>query len=164
MKTRNCQCGLTMVEVLLVVMILGLVAAIAIPAVGTLQAALRAAQVKSASDELMAALRHTRQRAISDARDHCIALRNVGGVAQYEIYTGTRSGTTCAGSSVEGPTDLSSRATISPSLAFAFTPVSSVSPVGPTIVVVTSNIEGVDCSVALTVTAEGGIQMPGTTC
>jgi Tfp pilus assembly protein FimT len=161
---RNGQCGLTAVELLLVLIIMGMVAALALPAAGTLQQLLRAARTKGAGDELMAAIRHTRQRAISDAQDHCIALRNVSGLGEYQVYTGTRSGTTCPGSSVEGPTTLSSGATIGAAVALAFTPVSTVSPVGPTNIVVTSTIEGVDCSVTLTVTAEGGVQMPGTTC
>src|SRR5215813_8115771 len=112
MVNSDGQRGLTAVEVLLVLVIMAMVAALALPAAGTLQQLLRAARTKGAGDELMAAIRHTRQRAISDAQDHCIALRNVSGLAEYEIYTGTRAGTTCAGSSVEGPHTLSSGATV----------------------------------------------------
>ncbi len=163
MNTRD-QRGLTSVELLTVLLITAVLAAMALPAAGLLQSALRAARTKGASDELVAAIRNTRQQAISQAEDRCIALRNLSGIAQYEIYTGTRSGTTCAGTSIEGPTNLSANATIDTVRAFAFTPVSTVSPVGPTSIVVTSSSDGLDCSVTLTVTPEGGVQEPGTNC
>ena len=161
--TRN-QHGLTSVELLTVLLVTAVLAGMALPAAGVLQSALRAARTKSASDELVAAIRNTRQQAISQAQDRCIALRNVSGTAQYEIYTGTRSGTTCPGTSVEGPTALSTTATIDTARAFAFTPVSTVSPVGPTNIVVTATSGGINCSVTLTVTPEGGVQEPGTNC
>jgi prepilin-type N-terminal cleavage/methylation domain-containing protein len=158
------QSGMTMVEVLSVVLIVAVLAAMSLPAAGLLQSALRAMRAKSASDELVAALRNTRQQAISQAENRCIALRNVSGTAEYEIYSGTRSGTTCAGTSIEGPTSVSGSATIDTARAFAFTPVSTVSPVGPTSIVVTGTSGGIDCSVTLTVTPEGGVQEPGTNC
>jgi Tfp pilus assembly protein FimT len=158
------QCGLTVVELLTVLLIMAVLTAMSLPAAGLLQSALRAARTKSASDELVAAIRNTRQQAISQAEDRCIALRNVSGIAQYEVYTGTRTGTTCVGTSIDGPTNLSTTATIDTARAFAFTPVSTVSPVGPTSVGVTSSSDGIDCSVTLTITPEGGVQEPGTNC
>ena len=49
-------------------------------------------------------------------------------------------------------------------VALRFTPVSTVDPVGPTDIVVTSTTEGTTCSVTVRITPEGGTQMPATTC
>ena len=101
-----------MVELAVVLVVLAILGAITLQAAGLLQSALRAGRTKGASDEVATAIRHTRQRAISDAQDYCIAFSDVGGVGQYQIYTGARAGTTCAGTSVEGPVTLSGTATV----------------------------------------------------
>ena len=155
--------GLTLIELAVVLMLMAILAGLSLQGAGLLQAALNAGRTKGASDQLVTGIRYTRQRAISDAQDYCIATRTSGGVGQYQIYTGGRSGTSCSGTSVEGPVDLTGAATVG-SFAFRFTPVSTVDPVGPTNVVVTSVGDGSPCSVTVTVTPEGGVQIPGTDC
>src|SRR5262245_26000818 len=124
---RRDSSGVTMVELSVVLVVLAVLASITLQAAGTLQSALRAGRTKGASDEVATAVRRARQRAISEAEDHCIAFRVVGGTGQYEIYTGARSGTTCTGTGVEGPVNLSGGATIT-TMALRFTPVSTVDP------------------------------------
>src|SRR4030095_4610286 len=68
------------------------------------------------------------------------------------------------GNRVGGTSDLPGGATIGAAVALRFTPVSTVDPVGPTDIVVTSTTEGTTCSVTVRVTPEGGTQMPATTC
>jgi prepilin-type N-terminal cleavage/methylation domain-containing protein len=162
---RRDSSGVTLVELAVVLVLLGIVAGITLQAAGLLQGALGAGRAKGAADNIAQAIRYTRQRAITDAQDYCVAFRVTGGgVGQYEIYTGARAGTSCSGSSVEGPVDLPGRATIGAAVALRFTPVSTVDPVGPTSIVVTSTSEGAPCSVTLTVTPEGGTQLPGNSC
>ncbi len=161
---RRDSSGVTLVELSVALVLLAIVAAITLQAAGLLQGALGAGRAKGAADNIAQAIRHTRQRAITDAQDYCVALRITGGVGQYEIYTGARSGTTCSGTSVEGPVNLPGSATIGGAVAMRFTPVSTVDPVGPTPIVVTSTSEGATCSVTLTVTPEGGTQLPGNSC
>jgi prepilin-type N-terminal cleavage/methylation domain-containing protein len=160
---RRDSSGMTLVELVVVLVVLAILAALTLQATGLLQSALRAGRTKGASDEVATAIRHTRQRAISDARDYCIAFREVGGAGQYEIYTGARAGTTCTGTSVEGPVTLSGTATVT-TVALRFTPVSTVDPVDPPPMVVTTTSDGTTCAVTVTVTPEGGVQIPGTAC
>jgi prepilin-type N-terminal cleavage/methylation domain-containing protein len=161
---RRSQSGLTLVEVAIVLGIVAILGAIGITALNALDSALLAGGTKGASDQVVTAIRYTRQRAISEAQDYCIALRTAGGVGQYQIYTGGQSGgTTCTGPSVEGPVNLTGDATIV-TRALRFTPVSAVDPVGPTSIVVTGMRNGVSCAVTLMVTPEGGVQVPGTVC
>ena len=164
MTMRRDSSGATLVEVMVVLTVLVILAGLSLQAAGLLQSALRAGRTKGASDELASTIRSVRQRAISQAQDYCVAFRNVGGVCEYEVYTGARSGTTCAGTSVEGPVTLSGGATIGAAVALRFTPVSAVDPVGPTNVTVTTTSDGVSCSVTVTVTPEGGVLIPGTAC
>ena len=163
MFRRHDSAGLTLVEVLVVLMVLAILAGLSLQGAGLLQAAINAGRTKGASDQLVTAIRYTRQRAISDAQDHCIATRTSGGVGQFEIYTGGRTATSCSGTSVEGPVDLTGAATVG-NFAFRFSPVSTVDPVGPTDVVITSTGDGSPCSVTVTVTPEGGVRIPGTSC
>jgi prepilin-type N-terminal cleavage/methylation domain-containing protein len=160
---RRNSSGLTLVELSVVLVVLAILAGITLQAAGTLQSALRAGRTKGAADEVASAIRHTRQRAISEAQDYCIALRVTDGAGQYEIYTGARAGTSCSGPSVEGPVTLSGGATVG-TAALRFTPVSTVDPVGPTDIVMTMTSDGTSCSVTVTVTPEGGVQIPGTSC
>jgi Tfp pilus assembly protein FimT len=160
---RRNSSGVTLVEIAVILVVLAILAGMALQGAGALQSALRAGRVKGASDEVATAIRHTRQRAISEAQDHCVAFREVSGLGQYQVYTGARSGTTCTGTSVEGPVSLSGSATIT-TVALRFTPVSTVDPLGPTSLTVTSTLDGSPCTVTLTVTPEGGIQIPGTAC
>jgi prepilin-type N-terminal cleavage/methylation domain-containing protein len=153
--------GVTLVELAVVLALLVILALAAMVAVGNVQLITEA---KGASDQVVSAIRYTRQRAISEALDHCIATRTTGGVGQYQIYTGGQSGgTSCTGTSVEGPFTLTGYATID-TVALRFTPVSVVDPVGHTTIVVTASRNGVSCAVTLTVTPEGGVQMPGASC
>ena len=160
---RRDSSGVTMVELLVILMILSILGGLTLQAAGMLQAALRAGRTKGAADELATAIRHTRQRAITDAQDYCVALRVSGGQGQYEIYTGARSGTSCSGTSVEGPVNLYGGATVD-TVALRFTPVSTVDPIGPTDIVVTTTSDGTSCAVTVTVTPEGGVQIPATSC
>ena len=161
---RRDSSGKTVVELAVALVVMAIIASIALQAAGLLQSALRAGRTKGASDEVATSIRHTRQRAISDAQDYCIAFRDLSGTGQYEIYTGARSGTSCAGTSVEGPVTLSGTATVGGAVALRFTPVSTVDPVGPTDITVSSTQDGTTCSVVVTVTPEGGVQIPGTAC
>jgi prepilin-type N-terminal cleavage/methylation domain-containing protein len=161
---RRDSSGVTLVELSVVLVLLGIVAGITLQGAGLLQGALGSGRAKGAADNIAQAIRYTRQRAITDAQDYCVAFRITGGIGQYEIYTGARSGTSCSGTSVEGPVNLPGSATIGAAVALRFTPVSTVDPVGPTNIVVTSTSEGATCSVTLTVTPEGGTQLPGNTC
>jgi prepilin-type N-terminal cleavage/methylation domain-containing protein len=161
---RRNRSGVTLVEVSVVLLLIAILAGLTLQAAGLLQGALGAAKAKTGADEIAQAIRYARQRAITNAQDYCIALRMTGGVGQYEIYSGARTGTSCAGTSVEGPVALSGGATIGAAVALRFTPISTVDPVGPTNIVVTSTSGGATCSVTVTVTPEGGIQMPGTSC
>ena len=163
-RTRCDSSGVTLVELAVVLVLLAIVAGVTLQGAGLLQGALGAGRAKGAADDIVQAVRYARQRAITDAQDYCIAFRIVGSVGQYEVYTGARSGTTCAGPSVEGPTDLPGNASIGSAVALRFTPVSTVDPVGPTDIVVTSTTEGTTCSVTVRITPEGGTQMPATTC
>jgi prepilin-type N-terminal cleavage/methylation domain-containing protein len=156
--------GVTLIEVAVVLLLLAILAGVTLQAAGLLQGALGAGKAKGAADQIAQAIRYARQRAITHAQDYCIALRMTGGVGQYEIYTGARAGTSCAGPSVEGPVTLSGGAIIGAAVALRFTPISTVDPVGPTNIVVTSTSDGFTCSVTVTVTPEGGTQMPGTSC
>jgi prepilin-type N-terminal cleavage/methylation domain-containing protein len=160
---RRSSSGVTLAELMVVMVILAILAGLTLQAASVLQSALRAGRTKGAADEIVTAIRHTRQRAITDAQDYCIALRTPGGEGQYEIHTGARSGTSCSGTSVEGPVTLSGGATVD-TAALRFTPVSTVDPIGPTDIVVTTTSEGTSCSVTVTVTPEGGVQIPGTAC
>lgn len=162
-RLRQDSSGLTMIELVVTLVLLAILGGLSLQGAGLLQAAIDAGRAKGASDELATAIRHTRQRAISGAEDYCVATRTVSGVGQYQVYTGARSGTTCTGTSVEGPVNLSGQATVG-SFAFRFTPVSTVDPIGPTDVTITSTSGGSTCSVAITVTPEGGVQVPGTYC
>jgi hypothetical protein len=49
-------------------------------------------------------------------------------------------------------------------VALRFTPVSTVDPLGPTDVVVTTTSDSTPCAVTIQVTPEGGVQIPGTSC
>jgi Tfp pilus assembly protein FimT len=158
---RRDSSGVTLVELAVILVILTICAGITMQGAGLLQGALGAGRAKGAADVISQAVRSARQRAITDSQDYCVAVRAAG---QYQIYTGARSGTTCTGTSVEGPANLPGGATIGADVAFRFTPVSTVDPIGPTDIVVTSTTEGTTCSVTLTVTPEGGTQLPGTTC
>ena len=153
--------GVTLIElsvVLMLLVIFGFASFVALRDVQIVSSA------KGASDEVVSAIRYTRQRAISEARDYCIATRTTGGVGQYQIYLGGQTGgTSCTGSSVEGPVDLTGGATID-TVALRFTPVSVVDPVGPTSIAVTASANGMSCTVTLTVTPEGGVQAPGASC
>ena len=160
---RRSQSGLTLVEIMVILGITAIIAGIGAAAIGALNTALLAGGTKGASDQVVSAIRYTRQRAISEARDYCIATRTAGGVGQYQIYTGGQAGGTCTGPSVEGPVTLTGDATID-TAALRFTPVSAVDPIGPTTIVVTAVRNGVSCAVTLTVTPEGGVQMPGASC
>lgn len=160
---RRDSSGVTLAELMVIMVILAILAGLTLQAAGMLQSALRAGRTKGAGDEVATAVRHTRQRAITDAQDYCIALRVLGGQGQYEIYTGARSGTLCSGTSVEAPVTLSGGATVD-TVALRFTPVSTVDPLGPTDIVVTTTSDGTPCSVTVTVTPEGGVQVPGTSC
>lgn len=162
---RRDSSGVTLVEMAVVLVILAIVAGLTLQGAGLLQGALGAGRAKGAADNIAQAIRYTRQRAITDAQDYCVAFRVTGGgVGEYEIYTGARSGTSCSGPSVEGPVTLPGSATIGAAVALRFTPVSTVDPVGPISIVVTSTSEGASCSVTLTVTPEGGTQLPGNSC
>lgn len=161
---RRSQSGLTLVELTILLGITAILAAMGAATIGALNSALLAGGTKGASDQVVSAIRYTRQRAISEARDYCIATRTTGGVGQYQIYTGGQSGgTSCTGPSVEGPVTLTGDATID-TAALRFTPVSVVDPVGPTTIVVTAVRDGTSCAVTLTVTPEGGVQVPGASC
>jgi prepilin-type N-terminal cleavage/methylation domain-containing protein len=158
------ESGVTLVEIVIVLGIIAILAGIGLAALSAMDSALLAGGTKGASDQVVSAIRYTRQRAISDAQDYCIATRTTGSVGQYQIYTGGQSGgTACTGTSVEGPVTLTGDATIA-TAALRFTPVSAVDPVGPTSIVVTGVRNGVSCAVTLTVTPEGGVQVPGTFC
>ena len=160
---RRDSSGVTLAELMVVLVVLAILIGLTLQAAGLLQGALRAGRTKGAGDEVAQAIRHARQRAISDAQDHCIAFRVAGGRGQYEIYSGARSGTTCTGTSVEAPVTLSGDATVD-TVALRFTPVSTVDPLGPTNIVVTTTTDGISCTVTVTVTPEGGVQIPGTFC
>jgi|SoiMethySBSTD1v2_1073268.scaffolds.fasta_scaffold534557_3 prepilin-type N-terminal cleavage/methylation domain-containing protein len=162
---RRDSSGVTLVELSVVLVLLAFLAALTLQGAGLLQSALSGGKAKGAADNLVQAVRYARQRAITDAQDYCVAFRITGGgVGQYQIYTGARAGTTCTGTSVEGPVDLPGGATIGAAVALRFTPVSTVDPLGPTSIVVTSSSDGATCSVTVTVTPEGGTQIPGTNC
>ena len=154
------EAGVTLVELVVVLALLVILAFASVAALGNVQIV---SQAKGASDELVSAIRYTRQRAISEAQDYCIGTSTTGGVGRYQIYLGARSGTSCTGSSVEGPVDLTGGATIE-TVALRFTPVSVVDPVGPTTIVVSAAGNGLSCTVTLTVTPEGGVQAPGVSC
>lgn len=160
---RRDSSGMTLVELLVVLVILAILSGMTLQAAGLLQSAVRAGRTKGAADEVATAIRHTRQRAITDAQDYCIALSTPGAEGRYEIYTGARSGTSCTGTSVEGPVTLYGGATVT-TVALRFTPVSTVDPLGPTNVVVTTTSDGTPCAVTIQVTPEGGVQIPGTSC
>jgi prepilin-type N-terminal cleavage/methylation domain-containing protein len=153
--------GVTLIELAMVLAVLVILGYAAFTVLGNV---LVISQAKGASDEVVSAIRYTRQRAISEAQDYCIATRTTGGVGQYQIYLGGQTGgTSCTGSSVEGPVNLTGGATIG-TVALRFTPVSAVDPVGPTIIVVTAQGNGLSCVTSLTVSPEGGVQAPGTDC
>ena len=152
--------GVTLIELVVVLALLFILGVGSYAALGTVQVVSRA---KGGSDEVVSAIRYTRQRAISEAQDYCLATSTTGGVGRYQIYLGARSGTTCTGSSVEGPVDLTGGATVG-TVALRFTPVSVVDPVGPTNIVVTATANSLSCTVTLTVTPEGGVQAPPPTC
>lgn len=163
---RRDSSGVTLVELSVVLVLLAFLAALTLQGAGLLQHALDAGRAKGASDSVVQAIRYARQRAITDAQDYCLAFRVVGGVGQYQLYTGARSGTSCAGPTApgEGPVDLPGNATIGAAVALRFTPVSTVDPIAPPPIVVTSSSDGAPCSVTVTVTPEGGTQIPGTNC
>src|SRR5215470_3226288 len=103
-KSWSREAGVTLIELMVVLALLAILGVASYTALGNV---LVVSQAKGASDEVVSALRYTRQRAISEAQDYCIATRTAGGVGQYEIYLGGQSGgTSCTGSSVEGPVDL----------------------------------------------------------
>ena len=95
----RCHPGRTHVVLLLI----ALLAALTLQGAGLLQGALSAGKAKGAADALVQAVRYARQRAITDAQDYCVAFRITGGVGQYEIYTGARSGTSCAAPAWKAP-------------------------------------------------------------
>src|SRR5215470_19540060 len=159
-KSWSREAGVTLIELMVVLALLAILGVASYTALGNV---LVVSQAKGASDQVVSALRYTRQRAISDAQDYCVATRTAGGVGQYEIYLGGQSGGACTGSSVEGPVNLFGGATVD-TRALRFTPVSAVDPVGPTDIVVTATTNGVSCAVTLTVTPEGGVQAPGASC
>jgi prepilin-type N-terminal cleavage/methylation domain-containing protein len=163
MMSRNSS-GVTLVEIMVTLVVGAILVGVSLQAGGLVQSVVRAARTKAVSDEVVSVIRYVRQRAISEAQDYCVALRNAGGAGQYQIYTGARSGTSCSGTSVEGPVTLSGSATVGAAVAFRFTPVSTVDPVGPTSIAVTTTSGGMSCSVTITVTPEGGVQIPGTAC
>ena len=152
--------GVTLIELVVVLALLFILGLASMAALGSVRVV---SQAKGGSDEVVSAIRYTRQRAISEAQDYCIATSTTGGVGRYQIYLGARSGTSCTGTSVEGPVDLTGGATID-TVALRFTPVSVVDPVGPTPIVVTAAGSGYSCTVTLTVTPEGGVQAPAPTC
>jgi Tfp pilus assembly protein FimT len=156
--------GMTAVELVVTLVIIFIVGGMALWAIG-LGGALSAGRLKGGSEELANALRYTRQLAITEARDHCISMAVISGVAQYQVFLGGRSVTSCTGSSVANPVNLSQNVTV-PTLAFVFTPVSVVDPVGPTSidVTVTNPNTGQTCTVTLTVTGEGGVREPPAVC
>src|SRR5262245_12410856 len=137
--SNSCEAGVTLIELVVVLALLCILALASIAALDNVQVV---SQAKGGSDEVVSAIRYTRQRAISEAQDYCIATGTTGGVGRYQIYLGARSGTTCTGSSVEGPVDLTGGATVD-TVALRFTPVSVVDPVGPTNLVVTATSNGV---------------------
>jgi len=162
---RRDSSGVSLLELCALLMILGILVALTLQGAGLLQQALDAGKAKGAADIVVQAIRYARQRAITDAQDYCVAFSIAGGgVGQYQLYTGARSGTSCTGPTVGGPVDLPGRATIGGAVALRFTPVSTVDPTGPTPIVVTSSSGGAPCSVTVTVTPEGGAQIPGTYC
>ena len=154
------EAGVTLIELVVVLALLCILGFASMAALGDVQVV---SSAKGASDEVVSAIRYTRQRAISEAQDYCIATSTTGGVGRYQIYLGARTGTSCTGSSVEGPVDLTGGATID-TVALRFTPVSVVDPVGPTPIVVTTAGGGHSCTVTLTVTPEGGVQAPPPAC
>jgi prepilin-type N-terminal cleavage/methylation domain-containing protein len=166
MVTRS-EAGVTLVELVVTLAIIGALAAVATMAPSLLRGGLLGGRVKGASDELAAAIRYARQLAITEAQDHCIGMGVVSGVAQYQLFLGGRSGTSCTGTSVGNPVTLSGTPSPNiPDLAFVFTPVSTVDPVGPTAINITSTDpnSGQTCTVTLTVTGEGGVQLPPAIC
>jgi len=160
MFSNSGEAGVTLIELVVVLALLFILAFLAMAALGNVQVV---SSAKGGSDEVVSAIRYTRQRAISEAQDYCIATSTTGGVGRYQVYLGARSGTSCTGTSVEGPVDLTGGATID-TVALRFTPVSVVDPVGPTTIVVTATANSVSCTVTLTVTPEGGVQAPPPTC
>jgi Tfp pilus assembly protein FimT len=152
--------GVTLIELVVVLALLFILGLASYTALGSVQVVSKA---KGGSDEVISAIRYTRQRAISESQDYCIATSTTGGVGRYQIYLGARSGTSCTGSSVEGPVALTGGTTID-TVALRFTPVSVVDPVGPTTIVVTATGASFSCTVTLTVTPEGGVQAPAPTC
>ena len=160
-SSSSWEAGATLIELVVVLALLCILGLASMAALDNVQVV---SQAKGASDEVVSAIRYTRQRAISAAQDYCIATRTTGGLGQYQIYLGGQSGgTSCTGSSVEGPVDLTGGATID-QVALRFTPISAVDPVGPTTIAVTAAANGMSCTVTLTVTPEGGVQAPGASC
>ena len=158
---RCASAGVTLIELSVVLVIIAILGTVVAAASGLLQSAILAGRAKGASDQIAAAIRTTRQRAITNAQDHCIQLSS--STSTYQIFEGTRSGTTCSGTAIPeepSPVALNYGATVGANVAFRFTPVSTVDPVGPTDVTVTTG----GCSVTVTVTPEGGVRIPGTNC
>src|SRR5262249_9716221 len=152
------------VELVVTLVLLFIVGGMAIWAMGLGGASL-AGRLKGGSEELATAIRYARQLAITEARDHCISMAGLSRVAQDQVFLGGRSGPSCTGSSLGDPVNLSQNVSI-PTLAFVFTPVSVVDPVGPTSIDVTTTNPntGQTCTVTLTVTGEGGVREPAPAC
>ena len=158
---RFASAGATLIELSVVLVIVAILGTVVVAASGLLQSAILAGRAKGASDQIAAAIRTTRQRAITNAQDHCIQLTVA--TKTYQIFEGTRSGATCAGTAIPeepNPVELINGASVGANVAFRFTPVSTVDPVGPTNVTVATG----GCSVTVTVTPEGGVRIPGTNC
>jgi Tfp pilus assembly protein FimT len=160
---RRSETGRTLVEMVVILAVIAVLAAVTGQAASQLLGAMSAGRAKGASDQLASAIRTARQRAITTSTTHCISMVGTG----YEMVLGSRSGATCSGTALPpqdggGPVTLIQGATVT-THAFEFTPVSTVDPVGPTPVTVTST--GVEtCTATLTVTPGGGVLLPAPVC
>ncbi|HSE95927.1 MAG TPA: hypothetical protein VLD61_08545 [Methylomirabilota bacterium] len=163
---RRSETGRTLVEMVVILAVIAILAAITGQAASQLHGALTAGRAKGASDQLASAIRTARQRAITTSTTHCISMDGT----TYEMVVGTRNGPNCQVVEVlppqdgGGPVTLIQGATIdSGPHAFEFTPVSTVEPVGPTPVTVTTGGMAT-CTATLTVTPGGGVLLSAPAC
>jgi type II secretory pathway pseudopilin PulG len=158
------ETGRTLVEIVVILVVVALLAAVTGQAASQLHGALTAGRAKGASDQLASAIRTARQRAITTSTTHCIGISG----PSYEMVVGTRSGTSCTGTALPpedggGPVNLIQGATVDGGpRAFEFTPVSTVDPVGGTLTVRTVGLA--TCTATLTVTPGGGVLLPPPVC
>jgi prepilin-type N-terminal cleavage/methylation domain-containing protein len=133
---RGRQGGYTVIELMIVLAIMGLLAAVVVTTWETVSESLGISGAKGAAEELAEAVRSTRQRAITGASNFCI--QSAVSLKGYEILdVGT--GFTCSGGTVvSGPTEMVHSGLAAAAWSFIFTPVSTAVDSGGNLIGATS--------------------------